>query len=496
MEENSFIDALSRNNSITTNGMPTNANSGDANLDLFFLIGATRKMSDNDIITIFSKAYEENPIYALRILFYSRDIASGLGERRAFRVIYTWLIKQKEGLNQILQETNIVENIIRVDDIVYIANEMVKSKDLFKDEIKITINFLLKMLNNEKFGGIVSKWMPRKNSKYSALVHYMRSNGFIKTYSEYRKMIVEKTNVVEQKMSAKNWDNINLEHVPGIALKKYKKTFAKHGLLKPFVEKVVAGEAKVHAKRLFPYDIVKEIFDKGGWNHQNIDPTNRQLLNEQWKALKDLDDLPQEYRAIPIIDVSGSMNNPNNLPISMATSLGLFLAERNPNVAFRNSFITFSSSPAFQQIIGHDIVEKISNMLRANWNMSTNLEAVFDLVLKKAVNNNVPNNEMPNLLLIISDMEFNKCINAPNDNALRMIKRMYNEHGYNIPTIVFWNVSGRINNMPVRKNDDHVLLISGASQNVINFIFKKGYEDMLSLVLKVINQERYSHINN
>ena len=217
-------------------------------------------------------------------------------------------------------------------------------------------------------------------------------------------------------------------------------------------------------------------------------------MDAQWKGLKDLEDLPSEFRAIPVIDVSGSMLNPDCVPMSMAVGLGLFLAERNPNKAFRDSFITFSGRPEFQQIIGHDIVEKINNAVDADWCMNTNLEATFELVLRKSLENAVPQDEMPTHLIIISDMEFDQCAKNDSESAMQMIRRQYQEAGYEMPTIVFWNVKGRTGNVPARKNDKNVILISGASQNVINFVLKKQYDNLMGIVDEVINNPRYLHL--
>lgn len=487
---NSFIQANMRNNTHTANGMSTNSSSGNPIVDLFFLCGAARNMSDNDMIAVFNEAYQKDATSALRILFWARDIEKGLGERRFFRVITQWL--NKAILENILQDQNFTQNIVRVDDLVYLADNFIENgKNAEADAI---ITFLFGLMKNKSLQGIVAKWMPRKNSKYGKVVRYMRSNGFINSYSEYRHQIVSLTNVVEQSMSAREWDAINLEHVPSIAMKKYKKAFHRHNILKPFVEKVVAGEAKVHAKRLFPYDIVKEILATN-IRQTPMNNTNRQLLDEQWKALQQLDDLPKEFRAIPVIDVSGSMENNNWMPMSTAIGIGMFMAENNPNETFRNYFITFSERPEFQKITGADIVEKVRNTMNAPWGMNTNLESVFRMILDKARNNNVPENEMPTHIVIISDMEFDQCSRNNNYNAIEMIKNQYHIAGYTPPTVVFWNVNGRIKNVPAQMNDHGVMLVSGASQNVINYVLKKGYEDLMGLVREVIENPRYSHIN-
>ncbi len=488
---NSFIKVNLKNNNYTYNDMPTHSSSGSPLLDLFFLCGASRNMGEPEIITLFDEAYQEDPTAALRILFYARDIEKGLGERRFFRVITKWLGDNPTNLNNLLKEENITQNIIRVDDLVYLADNFVKNKNYeFANKI---IKFLFSLMQNKNIQGIVAKWMPRKKSQYGKLVKYMRTNKIIDSYSSYRHQIVSLTNVVEQKMSANEWDKIKLEHVPSIAMRKYKKAFERHGLLKSYIEKVVKGKAVLHAKRLFPYQIVREILNDRVYKYP-LNDTNRQLLNEQWKRLQELDDLPKEFRVMPVIDTSGSMIFNYSLPLSIALGIGLFIAENNPNPEFRNYFITFSDRPEFQKIRGVDIVEKVKNAMNAPWGMNTNLEAVFELILEKAKNSNVPPEEMPTHIIIISDMEFDNCVKNPTDNAMQMISHEYESAGYSLPNVVFWNVNGRLGNIPAQLNDKGVLLVSGASQNTVNFILKKGYEDIIELVYEIVKNPRYSHI--
>lgn len=211
--------------------------------------------------------------------------------------------------------------------------------------------------------------------------------------------------------------------------------------------------------------------------------------------MKELNDLPAEYRALPIIDVSGSMTNPDYIPMSMALGLGMFLAERNPSSSFRNSFITFSCEPKFQKIRGLDICQKVEKAMNADWGGSTNLEAVFKLILKKATTDKVPAEEMPTHLIIFSDMEFNYCVENPEENAYQMISAKYQKAGYQLPEIVFWNVDARNTNFPVKFDESGALLLSGSSQNAMNIVLKQVYENPVVLMDEALSKDRYSHIS-
>ena len=51
-------------------------------------------------------------------------------------------------------------------------------------------------------------------------------------------------------------------------------------------------------------------------------------------------------------------------------------------------------------------MEKINNAMSAHWGMNTNIKAAFDLVLKTAVNNHIPKNDidLTNVLWYLSGL--------------------------------------------------------------------------------------------
>lgn len=180
--------------------------------------------------------------------------------------------------------------------------------------------------------------------------------------------------------------------------------------------------------------------------------------------------------------------------MSNSVGLGLFIAENNPNEVFRNHFITFTSEPRFQKIVGHDIVSKVKNSLELV-GYNTDIQAAFELILNKAVDENIPPEEMPTHLIIISDMEFDDCcIDGTSVNSLTMMTELYEEFGYTRPTIVFWNVNGRIGNVPAKDTETDVLLVSGFSQNTMNLILKQHYDDLSQMLNVVLENERYNII--
>lgn len=77
--DNSLIRAMKQQNNytLTENGGVTHKTTNSALLDMFGMGGAMRNRSEEDIILMFKKAYAENPVYALKCLFYIRDARGG-----------------------------------------------------------------------------------------------------------------------------------------------------------------------------------------------------------------------------------------------------------------------------------------------------------------------------------------------------------------------------------------------------------------------------------
>ena len=204
----------------------------------------------------------------------------------------------------------------------------------------------------------------------------------------------------------------------------------------------------------------------------------------QWMNLPDyIGDSGESF--LPVCDVSGSMYG---LPMEVCVALGIYLSERNKSV-FKDCFMTFSDNPKLQRLSGR-LSERVRQLKTADWDMSTNLESVFNLLLGVAVKHKVPKKDMPTKILILSDMEFNECGQEPNDTAMNMIRRMYDKSGYKVPQIVFWNLSSRHDNIPVRSNEKGTALVSGFSPSIMKSLLC-GDLDPMKIMMKTINDKVY-----
>lgn len=452
-----LINALRQKDAYTANGALTNSTSLNAVVDMFFLAGASRRMSEQEIINVFVKAYNEDPTVALKCLFWARDIRGGAGERRFFQVIMKYLA------------ANDKENFL---NLLGYTPEYGYWKDVFSLTApdKVLLTWVAEELNAEN-SGLLAKWFPRRGVWFSAMHKYL---GL--TPKQFRKMIVEKTKVVETAMCNKEWSAIEYSKIPSQAFQKYKNAFKRNdeSRFSDFITAVVKGETKVNSGTLFPYQLFQS-YTRG---------LDKNSVLAQWKNLPDY---VGEGSFLPVCDVSGSMMG---LPMEISISLGVYLSERNKSV-FKDAFITFSESPRLQYLKGN-VIERFNQLSRAEWGMSTNLQAVFDLVLNKAIENRLSQSDLPETILIISDMEFNHaCRNRTN---FEVIQDKFEAAGYKMPKLAFWNVNGREGNVPVSADTKDVALISGASPAIVKNVLSGKDFTPKGIMLETLMSERYEKI--
>lgn len=459
---------LEEGQTLTDNGMVTNITTLNNCVDLFFSIGSMRGKSVNKVEDVFKKAFNEDPLIATKILFWVRDIRGGAGERKVFRDILKFLAVKSPNL--VRKNISLISEYGRWDDILVLIETELES-DMF--------NLIKTELNNGN--GLCAKWMPRKGNVANRLRKMLKL-----TPKEYRKMLVNSTNVVETKMCAKDWEKIEYSKLPSLASSRYQKSFLRNDGVRyeEYKQSLINGDGKVNAGAVYPYDIVKSMYNGGD------DIVN----NKQWESLPNWME-NSEDRILPVVDVSGSMmvpvgDNPNLTCIDVAMSLGLYISERNEG-DFKDAFITFSEQPSLQYLKG-TLRERLGQLRRSEWGMSTNLESVFNLILNQAKKNNISEDRMPTKILILSDMQFNQAVGRNDLTSYSLIEKLYEEAGYKKPDIIFWNLNAKGGNFPVKFNEDNTALVSGFSPSILKSLL--GGKDLSpeSVMKETINSERYS----
>ena len=488
---NPFLDSMA-NASTTANGGATNASSLSACVDFFFQIGAMRGQDEEVIYSAFSAAFEQNPQVALRTLFWARDVREGAGERRSFRVCLTRLAQRRPACFS--------------DGVFYCMPVFGRWDDmlsLFDTPVETTA---LEVISSALYNadGLCAKWMPREKS--SKRIYAQRIRKFMGlSSSAYRKMLSGLTRVVESQMCAGDWDEINYSHVPSQAMRIYKKAFERHSpeAWATYMEGLVAGTEKVNAAAIHPHEILAPYIvgspNSVSWGYSS----NRgvdvgeipHIVEYQWYSLPNwLMNNPN--RILPVVDTSGSMecayNGGSVRPIDVSVSLGLYIAERN-NGPFANHMITFSSRPKMQRIQGDNLRERLSSVCSAEWGQSTNIEATFEAILHHAKASGASQYDMPNMILILSDMEFNQCAQI-DETAMQSIRRQYEEVGFHLPKIVFWNLNAGKENVPVRFDESGTALISGFSPSIMKSLMEEGEITPEGVMLNTVMADRYSTI--
>ena len=475
-----FANAVRNQEARTANGMKARVSTANACVDLFFKIGASR---GKNIVSDFTAAYVQDRDIASRIALWVRDVRGGAGERKLFRDIMLEL--NKTDSDRATAMIRRVPELGRWDDL------LIFDKDSAAEVVAFT---MIKDALDAK-NGLCAKWMPRKGEQAARLRSFLGWSP-----KRYRKTLVDLTKVVESQMCAKEWDEINFNHVPSVASARYKKAFARHtekykewttALVSKDPE--VAKTVKVNAGAVYPYDVLKGLISNhygASYNKSNLDH-----ITAQWEALPNY---VGDANILPLVDVSGSMTSAAGgvgsksvtTCLEVAVSLGLYLADKNKG-KFKDTFLTFSSNPELLHLKG-DIVQKIKQMNSSAWQMSTDLHKAMDKILDVAVKAGVPQEEMPGMLLILSDMQFNACTRMDH-SAMEMIRHKYEVAGYKVPAIVFWNINAA-DNVPVKHDASGVALVSGFSPSIVKSVLSADMDQFTpeGIMMKTIMSDRYS----
>jgi hypothetical protein len=310
-----------------------------------------------------------------------------------------------------------------------------------------------------------------------------------KMFRRMVRLLREKLDVVECKMSSKEWDNIHFERICSLSMKRYSKAFQRHchERFSNYLESVKNGEKKMNVGQLYPSDIARTYLSVDSKPDQTLDIAWEQLLSKSRQTLGNTN-----KKFICVVDTSSSMNGQ---PLEVAVSLGLFLSELYPDSKFYRKFITFSSSPTLQQVQGETLYERIKCLQTAEWDMNTNLQKTFELLLDQSTPE-----DHPDVVLILSDMQFDYCTNIHSrwDDVGRSeatnldeVERKYREKGLTRPRLVFWNLRAGTIDFPATNTVRDCALVSGFSPSLMSSLLEDGEISPMTLFRKTIDSPRY-----
>lgn len=481
---NSFLSALqsgTTKKARTENGAVTHSTTTNAVLDFFALAGAKR----NDIPgakTLFRKAFAEDKQLAIRALFYLRDIRGGQGERNLFRELFRELIRMDVGVAEAVLYH--IPEYGRWDDVVSVYGNMpTAAASLVRKQ------FLEDIQNYEsgKSISLMGKWLPSENasSANSRVMARQIASDLEMTNREYRLAVVklrQRIGLLEQQMSNRDWKGIEYGKLPSQAGRKHTKAFKRHDEARysAFLDRAIKGETKMNTGTVATYEVI-DVVRKG----------QTQAANAIWANLPDY---TNGSNALVVADTSGSMYSGYGMttrPIDVSTSLALYFAERNSG-PFKDYFLTFSETPELVKVRGATLEEKLRNIETATWGMSTNIERVFDTILRAAIQAGADATDIPKVVYIISDMEFNSVRGGTNETNYEAAQRKFRAAGFELPHIVFWNVASRNESVPATAAANNVTLVSGLSQSTFRYVLE-GKTPVQSM-LDILNGERYAPI--
>ena len=507
---NKFLNGLTNSTNIarTENGALTHTTTRSDLLDMFAMGAAMRNRSDEDVLLMFRKAFKENPSYALKCLFYIRDVRGGQGERRFFRVCMKDLAKNNT--EAAMRNLRHVPEFGRWDDLyVFIGTPLeAAALNFMKEQLALDIQC--------KTPSLLAKWLKSENtsSAESRRLATITRKAMGMNHKQYRKtlsVLRARINVLERLMSENRWDEIEFDKIPSKAGMIYKNAFARHDLQRAQSEKNVQTyeqfakdtTKKVNAKTLYPYECVSEAVKLmcGYYRSAAMDDTNRLMTNKYWENLADYFK-GASLNALAVVDTSASMRG---TPIEVAISLGMYCAEK-ANGPFAGHYVSFSSRPQLIRVEGVDFCDKVSRIWKTNLCENTNIEATFDMLLNTAIRNHCSQDDLPQNIIIISDMEFDNARGANRYNwstgryesgssaetLMEGIARKWAVAGYQMPHLIFWNVDARQNNIPMLGNGP-ISYVSGFSPSIFQTIMtgKTGYD----LMMEKLNSERYAEIH-
>lgn len=492
-----FLDNLINedNKTVTTNGENGYKSTLSGILDLSTEIGNSRFLNIDDLTDLMIEARDEDFLLYSKLIAYARDVRQGGGDKRLGRLGFVDIF-DNININKIPFLVTLISEYGSYKDVVLLLLAPVRNKDK-KRVLAQHLNNILDSDDTNEQVGLLAKYMPTETTKDEDMKFAYRE--FMKyvdiTPKEYRKRntrIRKKLDIVETKLTEKRYEDIDYSRVPSQANLKYRDAFIRNDKERytDYLEKVDSGEEKINSGTLAPYQIV----DK-------VRYSNSSSLNTLWNNIPAPTNNGLEI--LPVVDVSGSMYG---LPMDVAVSLGIFLSEHNKG-QFKDHFITFSNEPELKKVKGNTIRDKVSSVESSNWGMNTDLEKTFDLILKTAINNDLTQEELPESLLIISDMQFDEAttggffapdVSKPDDTFFEKMKDKFKQHGYKLPFIVFWNV-GYGNTKPVVKTTKNTILVSGFSQNIFNSICNLDLDDLenytpLKALLEILESDRYKAI--
>lgn len=456
---------------------------------------------DPDLWAQLDKMWLEAPLLCLKLIFYKGDCRGGSKEKRLWLVCFNWLMHAHPTVAW--KCLPLIPTFRYWKDLVNVIAIRPEGGDLFRSWTKEVATIFSKQLQKDlallkspevgKGISLSAKWTPSEKSagqKRSGRLLNLIRNYFGMTAQRFRKEVLSPLRthikVVEQFMCAREWERINYSHVPSVAMHTYRKAFEKHDQagFNKWLRQLKAGEkgVKVQVSQLFPHTVAEKYLRNGDYD---------ELTEQQWKALVDSTVKSGSFnRSLVIADTSSSMTG---IPMNVAISLGILITNSIKGI-FHNKIINFSTEPSFHTLSGSSLHDDVQILKRVPWGGSTDLDKVFEMILKRAEEEKVSNDDMPSRLFILTDMQFNYV--GSKNGALERAEKSFKNKGYSMPEVICWNLGSDISTVASGDHTPGVSMISGFSQDILKVILRGGFPSPYQTMISAIEDPRYDCFNS
>lgn len=481
---------------LSENGALMHASTGHKLLDMHFQTASSRTKDSSVIAREFCEAYAEEPLNAIRWAFFAGDVRQGMGERHIFRSVLPMIIARYPHLIKYVAEYN------RFDSLLCLLDED-ETRGLAMDVIKEQIHADLEAIKDGKGVSLIGKWLPsinasaKKTRKYALMI----STTLFDSHRTYRKIcskLRKASDVLETKLCKNEWSAVDYSKIPSKAGFRYREAFKRHDLKRysTFIAKAINGEVKMNVATVNVGEAVSQYRIK--YNSRS-EPKVDLAIEAVWQNFPDL--MKQaDVDLLPVCDMSGSMwmsCGRSTYVSDNAMALAIYCANHNKCEAFKNKVMTFADNPELVSVDKPTLAQNIGALFRADVGYSTNIEALFARYLRTLVDMKVdPSAKLP-ALIIFTDCEFNSAEmgrrNPTDPTLFGVIAKKFADYGYKMPRLIFWNLASRSGAVPVKQNDNGLVLLSGVSQNTLDMAFS-NLKDPYDVLIEKLSSDRYKQI--
>jgi len=438
--------------------------------------------NNEDILSLFQRAWITNKEVAFKLLLWVRDCRGGAGNRSGFRKCIKWLANKPEDYKWVVENIKLIPKYGRWDDMKSLFNTKVEKSAVYEWVEELLENNIL-----------AAKWANRKDIP---LYLELKKASIVRNIGDFRRYLAKlrKDHIVESKMCSKNFNKINYENVPSVAMARYTNAFNTNDKDRflSYKESLIKGNTKINADVLFPYDCVR--------TYENGD---RDIANAQFDALPNY---MNDENVLVLADTSGSMcasiGAGKITAYDVSRSLALYCSGKLPKEnPFYKKFIQFKSESEFSDWEGLKFSDALNNHHIFNGACGgTRIDKALNLILKTGKMFKVADVNMPSMLLICSDMQFSvgisnnyvgqKGIKEQNIEQLTEIEkclREFDKEGYTRPQIVYWNLVPYYG-QPDTVDSKNVSLVSGFSPSILKSILACEYFSPVTVMMKTLEK--------